>query len=140
MQKVQLLGHIGKDAETRMTSNGNEVTSFSLATNYRAGNEEQTTWWNVQIWGERGKKLAPHLNKGKQVYVSGDIKGPRTYVDKNGNTQVAPLDVRLDHFEFTSGGGRSESSHSSQNSVGEFAGAAQGMGSSQSYEEDNVPF
>jgi single-strand DNA-binding protein len=140
MQKVQLIGHIGKDAESRMTTNGNEVTSFSLATNYRLGTEDHTTWWNIQIWGDRGKKLAPHLTKGKQVYVSGDVKSPRTYVDKSGNTQVASLDVRLDHFEFTSGG-RTESSYgSSQESSSPFATSAQGTGAAQSFEEDNVPF
>lgn len=73
VNKAILLGRLGKDAETKFTSNGAAKTTFSVATSrrWKQGDEwkEATDWHNVVLW--RSEKLAEFLLKGKQVYVEG---------------------------------------------------------------------
>jgi len=88
VNKVILLGHLGKDAETRFTPSGAAVTNFSLATNRRWKDQqtgdwkEETDWHNIVLW--KAENLAPHLQKGKQVYVEGRLQ-TRSWEDKDGN-------------------------------------------------------
>lgn len=102
VNKVILLGHLGKDAETRFTPSGASVTNFTVATNRRWKDQqtgewkEETDWHNVVLW--RAENLANYLTKGKQVYVEGKLK-TRSYEDKDGNkryvTEVMADDVLL---------------------------------------------
>lgn len=85
VNKVILIGHLGKDAETRFTAGGAARTTFPLATNYRYKDpqtgdwKEETEWHNIVLW--RQENLANYLTKGQQVYVEGRIQ-TRTYEDK----------------------------------------------------------
>jgi single-strand DNA-binding protein len=87
VNKVILLGHLGKDAETKFTPNGTARTTFSLATNRRwkdqASGEwkEETDWHNVIMW--RAENLTNYLLKGKQVYIEGRLQ-TRSWDDKDG--------------------------------------------------------
>src|SRR6202011_2711271 len=102
VNKVILVGHLGKDAETRFTPAGVSVTSFSVATNRRWKDQqtgewkEETDWANVVLW--RQENLANYLTKGKQVYVEGRLQ-TRSYDDKDGKkqyrTEVVADDVIL---------------------------------------------
>jgi single-strand DNA-binding protein len=86
VNKVILIGHLGRSAETAYTASGIAVTKFSVATNRRWKDKESDEWkdaveWtNVVLW--RGEKVAQYLAKGKQVYVEGRI-ATRTY-EKDG--------------------------------------------------------
>ena len=77
VNKVILLGHLGKDAETKYTPNGTARTTFPLATNRRWKDEqsgewkEETDWHNVVLW--RAENVANYLLKGKQVYLEGRL-------------------------------------------------------------------
>lgn len=88
VNKVILLGKLGKDAETKFTGNGDSVTNFSIATSSRwkdkASGEwkEATDWHNVVLW--RAENLANYLTKGKSVYVEGKLR-TRSYDDKSGS-------------------------------------------------------
>ena len=125
INKVILVGHLGKDAETRFTTGGQSVTNFSIATSRRwkdqATNEwkEETDWHNVVLW--RAENLANYLTKGKQVYVEGRLR-TRSYDDKDGNkryvTEVVAEDVLLL-------GGRGEG----EGGGGEFSSRSSGMAS-----------
>jgi single-strand DNA-binding protein len=90
INKVILIGHLGKDAETRFTPAGIAVTSFSVATNRRWKDQqtgewkEETDWAKVVLW--RQENLANYLTKGKQIYVEGRLQ-TRTYDDKDGKKQ-----------------------------------------------------
>jgi single-strand DNA-binding protein len=90
VNKVILVGHLGKDAETRFTPAGVAVTSFSVATNRRWKDQqtgewkEETDWANVVLW--RQENLANYLTKGKQVYVEGRLQ-TRSWDDKDGKKQ-----------------------------------------------------
>jgi len=90
VNKVILIGHLGKDAETRFTPAGIAVTSFSVATNRRWKDQqtgewkEETDWAKVVLW--RQENLANYLTKGKQIYVEGRLQ-TRSYDDKDGKKQ-----------------------------------------------------
>jgi single-strand DNA-binding protein len=102
VNKVILLGHLGRDAETKFTPSGVSLTRFSVATSRRwkdqQSNEwkEETEWHNVALW--RSENLAQYLTKGKQVYVEGRLQ-TRSYEDKDGqkrySTEVVADDVLL---------------------------------------------
>ena len=73
MKTVVIAGNIGKDAETRTTQGGKNVTSFNVAVEDRGGKEKATLWFSCSLWGERGDSLAQYLTKGSKVAVSGDL-------------------------------------------------------------------
>ena len=88
INKVILLGNLGKDPDTRFTSNGKAVTRFSLATsNTRtdANDEKQqaTEWHTVVVWGKQGEACGQYLEKGRQVYVEGELRY-RSYEQQRG--------------------------------------------------------
>ena len=102
VNKVVLLGNLGRDAETRFTPGGAARTTFSIATSRRWKDQqtgewkEETDWHNVVLW--RQENLATYLTKGKQVYVEGRLR-TRNYEDKDGKkvyaTEVVADDVIL---------------------------------------------
>lgn len=102
VNKVILIGHLGRDAETKFTPSGAAVTKFSVATNRRWKDQqtgewkEETDWANVVLW--RSENLSNYLVKGKQVYVEGRLQS-RSYDDKDGKkqyiTEVVADDVIL---------------------------------------------
>jgi single-strand DNA-binding protein len=107
VNKVILVGHLGRDAETKFTPGGVSVTSFSVATSRRWKDQqsgewkEETDWSNVTLW--RAENLAQYLTKGKQVYVEGRLQ-TRSYEDKDGK-KVYRTDVVADEVILLSGGG-----------------------------------
>ncbi len=87
--KVQLIGHIGKEPEIFKFENGNLKASFSLATNSiyynKAGDKvEDTQWHNVVTYGKTAELVDNYLNKGKEIAVEGKLNN-RSYEDKDGN-------------------------------------------------------
>ena len=102
VNKVILVGHLGKDAETKFTPAGVAVTNFTLATNRRWKDQqsgewkEETDWHRVVLW--RSENLANYLLKGKQIFVEGRLQ-TRSYDDKEGKkvytTEVVAEDVIL---------------------------------------------
>ena len=87
VNKVLLLGHLGKDAETKFTPSGVARSTFTVATNRRWKDQqtgewkEETDWHNVVLW--RSENLSNYLLKGKQVWVEGRLQS-RSYEDKEG--------------------------------------------------------
>ena len=65
-------GNLGKDCSSRQVGD-KTVTAFSVAVKSGYGQNEQTNWIDCSIWGKRGDSLAPYLNKGQQVIVSGEL-------------------------------------------------------------------
>jgi single-strand DNA-binding protein len=87
VNKVILLGHLGKDAETKFTPSGTAVSNFTLATSRRWKDQqtgewkEETEWHRIVLW--RSENVSNYLLKGKQVYIEGRIQ-TRSYEDKEG--------------------------------------------------------
>ena len=102
VNKVILVGNLGRDAETKFTPSGTAMTRFSVATtrswkDQQSGEwKEETNWTNVTLW--RQENVANYLTKGRQVYVEGRIQ-TRSYEDKEGKkvyaTEVVADDVIL---------------------------------------------
>lgn len=88
LNKVMLIGNLGKDPESRFTPSGIEVATFSLATTEKFKNkegekQEVVTWHNIVAWRQLAGICSKFLTKGKQVYIEGKIQ-VRTYDDKEG--------------------------------------------------------
>jgi single-strand DNA-binding protein len=88
LNKVTLIGNLGKDPELRYTSGGVAVATFSLATNEswkdQDGNmQERTQWHNIVAWRKLAEIASEYLKKGSKVYIEGKLQY-RSYDDKNG--------------------------------------------------------
>jgi single-strand DNA-binding protein len=107
VNKVILLGNLGRDAETKFTPSGAAVTRFSVATTRswkdQQTNEwkEETNWTNVTLW--RQENVANYLTKGRQVYVEGRLQ-TRSYDDKDGK-KVYATEVVADEVILVGGRG-----------------------------------
>jgi single-strand DNA-binding protein len=159
VNKVILVGNLGRDAETKFTPSGAAVTKFAVATTRswkdQQSNEwkEETNWTNVVVW--RQENLANYLTKGKQVYVEGRLQ-TRNYDDKDGKkvytTEVVAEEViLLGGRGEGSGGAESGAAASARASAGpgqRGRGAASGAGASADDDQfrgmditdDDVPF
>src|SRR5271156_2016333 len=130
VNKVILIGHLGRDAETAFTASQTAVTKFSVATNRRWKDQqtgdwkEETNWTNIVLW--RSENLAQYLTKGKQLYVEGRLQ-TRSYEDKDGKkvyaTEVVADDVILLSGQ-GGGAGRGGGDESSQQPVSQPRSAA----------------
>ena len=79
VNKVILVGNLGKDAEVRVTPGGQSVASFSIATtenwtSKEGEKKEQTEWHRIVLWGKTADTLQPYLVKGKQIYLEGRLQ------------------------------------------------------------------
>ena len=90
LNKVTLIGNLGKDPEIRYTQDGRPIARFSLATNEQWKDPstgemtKETEWHRIVVFGKQAEIAGEYLKKGKQVYVEGAIK-TREYKDKDGN-------------------------------------------------------
>lgn len=73
MKSITIAGRIGKDAKTRTTQGGDQVTGFTVAVDEGFGDKKRTIWFDVSFWGKRGASVAQYLTKGASVTVMGDL-------------------------------------------------------------------
>lgn len=88
LNKVMLIGNLGKDPEVRYTAGGTAVASFSLATSEKFKGkdgqwEEKTEWHNITLWARLAEIAGEYLSKGKTVYIEGRLQ-TRKWTDKEG--------------------------------------------------------
>ena len=88
LNKIMLIGNLGKEPEIRVTASGQTVANFSLATKEQFKNksgerEERTEWHSIVVWGRLAEIARDYLHKGKQVYIEGRLQ-TRKWQDKNG--------------------------------------------------------
>ena len=91
VNKVILIGNLGKDPEVRATTTGQRVANFSLATSRSwtgqdGQRQEKTEWHSIVVWGKLAEICEKYLQKGKQVYIEGRIE-TRSWQDKEGQTK-----------------------------------------------------
>ena len=99
------LARLGRDAELRFTPKGDAVCELALAVNYgRKGDDgnRPTQWISASLWGQRAEALAPHLSKGKLLYVVIEEPHIETYEGKNG--AGSKMVGRIVSLEFAGGG------------------------------------
>jgi len=92
VNKVILIGNLGRDPEVRYTQNGTAVANFTLATNEvwndKSGErQERTEWHRIVVWGKQAEIAREHLSKGKQVYIEGSIQ-TRQWDDREGHKRT----------------------------------------------------
>lgn len=92
LNKVMLIGNLGKDPEVRHTASGMAVATFSIATSERFKSkqtnewEEKTEWHNIVLWSKLAETAGQYLSKGKTVYIEGRLQ-TRKWQDRDGNTR-----------------------------------------------------
>jgi single-strand DNA-binding protein len=103
VNKVMLIGRLGKDPEMRYTAGGAPVANFSLATNesWKGQNgerQERTEWHNIVVWNKLAETCNQYLSKGKLVFIEGRIQ-TREWDDKDGNkrrtTEIVASDMKM---------------------------------------------
>ena len=105
VNKVILVGNLGRDAELRYTPGGAAVATLNMATtevwNDKSGQrQEKTEWHRVVLWGKSAESLNEYLTKGKQIYVEGRLQ-TRQWDDKDGNKRYT-TEIRGDRGEMGS--------------------------------------
>ena len=108
VNKVILVGNLGRDAELRYTPGGAAVATLDMATtevwNDKGGQrQEKTEWHRVVLWGKIAESLNEYLAKGKQIYVEGRLQ-TRQWDDKDGNKRYT-TEIRGDRIVLLGGGG-----------------------------------
>ena len=123
LNKIMLIGNLGRDPELQVTSDGTPVTKFSLAVSRsyksRTGEaKEETEWFNIVAWNKLAEICEKYLHKGSKIYVEGRIT-QRKYTDREGVQRTA-VDVIMSDMQMltpksASGGSESYSSGTSDN-------------------------
>jgi len=112
LNKVMLIGNLGKDPELRYTTSGVAVATFTLATNEswrdQDGNtQERTEWHNIVAWRKLAEICGEWLKKGKKIYIEGRIQ-TRSYDDKNTGTKRYVTEIVADNMIMLDSKGASE--------------------------------
>ncbi|HUI64336.1 MAG TPA: single-stranded DNA-binding protein [Bacteroidota bacterium] len=108
LNRVMLIGNLGKDPELRFTSTGVPVATFTIATNEswkdQEGNmQERTEWHNIVAWRKLAEICGEWLKKGKKVYIEGRIQ-TRSYDDKNTGAKRYITEIVADNMIMLDGG------------------------------------
>jgi single-strand DNA-binding protein len=128
INKVILVGNLGKDPETRYMPNGKAVTNFSIATSEswkdkQTGEQrEQTEWHNIVMYDRLAEIAAEYLKKGSQVYIEGKLR-TRKWQDKEGRDRYT---TEINANEMQMLGGRSGGGGGGMGGGGEHGGEARG--------------
>lgn len=107
LNRVQLIGNLGKDPELRYTEAGEPVANFSIATTEQwtskgGDKQEKTEWHRISFWGKLAEIAGQYLKKGKQVYIEGSIRS-REYTNKEGQKATA-YEIRGDKLVMLNSG------------------------------------
>ena len=143
VNKVILVGNLGRDAELRYTPGGAAVATINMATtevwNDKSGQrQEKTEWHRVILWGKSAESLTEYLTKGKQIYVEGRLQ-TRQWDDKDGNKRYT-TEIRGDKVVLLGGGGRGASADRGPMTA-DMAHAGAGVSeSSEPLTDDDIPF
>lgn len=102
LNKIQLIGNVGKAPEVRTFDGGNKVANFTLATTKRYTDRngqlvDATTWHNIQVNGKIADVAEKYVQKGDPIYVEGELTA-RTYVDRN-NVERVIYEVRASQLQ-----------------------------------------
>jgi single-strand DNA-binding protein len=149
VNKVILIGNLGRDPEVRSTPSGQPNAKFTLATNRRwrdknGQKQEQTEWHNIVVWGKQAEVAGQYLTKGKQIYLEGRIQ-TSSWEDKQTGEKRYRTEIVCENFQMLSQrGGDFEAA-----GAGYGAAATQQPAAGPSYdegaglgepEEDDIPF
>jgi single-strand DNA-binding protein len=145
LNKIMLIGNLGRDPEFQVTSEGTPVAKFSLAVSrtytVRGEKKEETEWFNIVTWSKLAEICEKYLHKGSKVYIEGRIT-QRKYTDKDGIQRTA-VDVVANEMQMldskaSSGGSGNYNQGSSSNYAGSSSHAS--SSSNRGSNDDFDPF
>ena len=139
INKVILVGNLGRDPEVRYTQNGNAVANINLATNEvwndKSGQrQERTEWHRIVVWGKQAEIAKEYLSKGRQIYVEGSLQ-TRQWEDKDKQKRYT-TEIRCQRFVMLGGRGGEERTES----VGGGSAPEPEMPPDMSYSDEDIPF
>lgn len=140
LNKVILIGNLGRDPEVRSTPSGQTVASFTLATNRRwkdkgGQRQEQTEWHNIVVWGRQAEVAGQYLTRGKQIYLEGRLQ-TRSWDDKNTGEKRYRTEIVCENFQML-GSRQDMDSHGGGSSGPSYDDGGYDHGGP---DEDDIPF
>jgi single-strand DNA-binding protein len=146
VNKVILVGNLGRDPEVRSTPSGQPVASFTLATNRKwkdknGQRQEQTEWHQIVCWGRQAEVAGQYLTKGKQIYVEGRLQ-TRSWEDRQSGEKRYKTEVICENFQMLGQrGGAPDMEAAGGPTYDEApAGPSSSGGGFGDAEEDDIPF
>ena len=111
LNKVMLIGRLGRDAEFKTTQSGSELLSFSMATSEKytdrdGEKKEKTEWHDCVLWGKRASTLSEYLTKGTQLFVEGSMETQK-WKDKDGKDHRRTV-IKVGEVKFIGGNGNGQ--------------------------------
>jgi len=137
VNKVLLIGNLGRDPEVRYTTGGSAVANFTMATTDRWNDaetgekKERTEWHRIVVWGKQAEIAGEYLRKGRQVYVEGSLQ-TREWTDREGNKRYT-TEVKALRFQML---GKRDDAPMPAGQEAPAVAEAGGAG----YSEDDIPF
>lgn len=140
VNKVMLIGNLGRDPEMRSTQGGQPIASFSVATSRkfkdRDGNrQEQTEWHNIVCFGRQAEVAGQYLTKGKKVYIEGRLQ-TRSWDDKESGKKQYKTEIVCDNFQMLDARGDAGAG----GGVAHSAPAGESHDTHQELADDDIPF
>jgi single-strand DNA-binding protein len=138
VNKVIIVGNLGRDPEVRYSQGGMAICNFSVAVSERKkdgedGWKDVVEWFRVKCFGKQAENAGQYLAKGKQVYVEGRLEQSK-YKDKEGNERLS-VDVVANTIQFLGGKGEGKAS-----AGGAHAPAPDAPPASDGFVDDDLPF
>jgi len=138
VNKVMLIGNLGRDPDVRYLPSGQAKASFTLATSDsyldRSGTrQERTDWHNIVVWGKQAESCGQYLKKGRQVYVEGRIQ-TRSYDAKDGSGKRYVTEIIAQRVQFLGGRPGAGAEEPVEGAAGQEAEAPPAM------DDEDIPF
>jgi single-strand DNA-binding protein len=127
VNKVILVGNLGKDPEVKYTAGGQAVANFSVATSrswtdkQSGQKKEETEWHNIEVWGKQAELCGQYLSKGRQVFIEGRLKTDK-WQDKQSGQDRYRVKVVAESVRFLSGGDRTRGAGAGRSQSNDDAG------------------
>ncbi len=144
VNKVILIGNLGKDPEMRYTQSGTAVANFTIATTETWGGgdggekQEKTEWHNIVAWARLAEICGQYLTKGRQVYIEGRIQ-TRKWEDRDGNTRYT-TEIVAQNMQMLGGRGDGDFAGGGGGGGGDRAPSGPAPGPDAGVSDDDIPF
>jgi single-strand DNA-binding protein len=138
VNRVFLIGNLGRDPEVRYTTNGTAVANFTLATTERWNDpssgerKEKTEWHRIVVWSKQAEIAGEYLRKGRQIFVEGSLQ-TREWTDREGNKRFT-TEIRAQRFQMLGRPGEGAPAGAPEEETSAVAEPDSGFG------EDDIPF
>jgi len=144
VNKVTLVGRLGKDPESKFTNSGTQVVNFSLATNEQWKDKEtgekqkKTEWHRIVVWQKLAEICAEYLTKGSLIYMTGRLQ-TREWQDKEGAKRWT-TEIVMDELKMLGGGEKRERSEQRAERTERHADAQRPGGDGSEIDDSDIPF